>query len=252
MSMDWWRAHHGISNDSKLCVIALKSKSRKCEVGWVWVIVLDYASQNENRGFITGLDDEQISVMADIPVEQVSAIIEQFKQRGLIQQDGMVTTWLKRQPLRERSDDSSTERVRRFRDKQRSETPCNATKHPDKIRLDEIREEHHQHSNGTNGAPPPMMPPISQSEYPLTIAEIRRHDPAVDDIFVLKLVQTATQACLSNPRFPQEKVAKATTDKVIAAACKESYASGPQQHRTGLLLSRVPPILITWGVEGAK
>lgn len=126
--MNWWRAHHGISNDSKLAVVAVQMKAKRCEVGWVWVILLDYASQNEKRGSIVGLDHEQISIMADLPLVQVSEIIGQLTQRGLIQQDGNLTAWTKRQPVRERADETSTERVKRFRNKKQTETPCNAKK----------------------------------------------------------------------------------------------------------------------------
>jgi len=97
-----------------------------------------------------------------------------------------------------------------------------------------------------NGTPKPIPLP-SQTEWPLTIAEIRKHDPAVDDIFVLRLAQACIQGCLSSKTFPQEKI-DLVTDKVIAKACAESFATGPPNHRAGLLLNRVPPILISWSV----
>lgn len=93
---------------------------------------------------------------------------------------------------------------------------------------------------GENGAPP--LP--SQSEYPLTIAEIRKHDPAVDDLFVLRLVQETIQYCLSHPKFPDEKIGL-LTDAVFSRAVSESYTTGPPSHGTGLLLKRVPPIMVT-------
>ena len=100
-------------------------------------------------------------------------------------------------------------------------------------------------SSPTNGVPP--MPPISQSEYPLTIAEIRKHDPAADEMFVLRLVQEVSQACISSKEFPQEKL-NLVTDKYIARCCAESYRAGPAKHGSGLLLKRVPPIAISWSV----
>lgn len=90
--------------------------------------------------------------------------------------------------------------------------------------------------------------PLSHSEYPLTRAEIRRHDPAVDDLFVIRLMQTCIQQCLSSREFPQGKL-DLVTDKVVAKACAESYATGPRNHGSGLLLNRVPPILISWSVS---
>lgn len=104
--------------------------------------------------------------------------------------------------------------------------------------------------NGMEGPATAAAPSVSQSEYPLTIAEIRKHDPAVDDFFVLRLVQQTTQALLSNSKFPQERLNDAITDKVFAAVCRESYATANgRPHGTGLLLSRVPAIFVTWGIE---
>lgn len=145
--MQWWRAHHGISNDSKLAVVAMRAKARKCEVGWVWVILIDYASQQEVRGSISGLDDDQISVMAEIPAETAASILESMRYRGLITPEGILTAWTKRQPIREREDvESSTDRVRKFRTMKHHETPRNAKKKHEtpetaQIRLEEIRGE---------------------------------------------------------------------------------------------------------------
>lgn len=93
------------------------------------------------------------------------------------------------------------------------------------------------------------LPMLSQSEYPLTLAELQRKDPAADPMFVLRLVQESTQKLLSNPKFPQEKVGRATTDMIISKACKESFSTGPPGHGLGLLLSRVPYILTNWGMR---
>ena len=93
------------------------------------------------------------------------------------------------------------------------------------------------------------MPPLqAQSEYPLTKAEIRKHEAAIDDTFVRGLVAKTIQHCLSSKEFPPEKLEK-ITDKNIARMCKESYATGPPDHRAGLLLSRVPAIAVSWAQE---
>ena len=102
------------------------------------------------------------------------------------------------------------------------------------------------HPHSANGAP---MPPLqTQSEYPLTKAEIRKHEAAIDDTFVRGLVAKTIQHCLSSKEFPPEKLEK-ITDKNIARMCKESYATGPPDHRAGLLLSRVPAIAVSWAQE---
>ncbi len=110
-----------------------------------------------------------------------------------------------------------------------------------------------KHQHHTNGAPP--MPPTirevmpnANSEFPLTMAEIRKHDQAVDEVFVRGLVSKTIQHCLSNASFPDGKISK-ITDANMARMCKESYATGPPKHGTGLLLSRVPPIAVSWAQE---
>lgn len=95
--------------------------------------------------------------------------------------------------------------------------------------------------------PRELPPPLSQSEWPLTAAEIRRHDPAVDDCFVLRLVQATMQHCISGGDM------EPIDDEDMAAAVKESYDkhTGRSRHGPGLLLNRVPQIMLTWG-KGSK
>jgi uncharacterized protein YdaU (DUF1376 family) len=102
-------------------------------------------------------------------------------------------------------------------------------------------------SLSSNAATSMPMPPAT-SEFPLTIAEIRKHDPAVDEVFVRGLVGKTVQYCLSSPQFPDDKINR-LTDSMISKLVRESYNTGPPGHRTGLLLSRVPPIAVTWAQE---
>ena len=98
--------------------------------------------------------------------------------------------------------------------------------------------------------PLPQPLPLPHGEYPLLAAAIRKHDPAVDDIFVLRLVQTTMQACLSDKNIPAGEVDK-ITDGLLADAVGESFEkyTGRNGHGTGLLLSRVPQIVRTWAKE---
>jgi len=93
--------------------------------------------------------------------------------------------------------------------------------------------------------PRELPPPLSQSEWPLTAAEIRKHDPAVDDFFILRLVQATMQHCISGGDM------EPIDDEDMAAAVKESYDkhTGKNRHGPGLLLNRVPQIMLTWGKE---
>ena len=91
---------------------------------------------------------------------------------------------------------------------------------------------------------------VSQSEWPITAAEIRKHDSACDDFFVLKLVQATVQACISDDKIPPGEVEK-ITDDLIADAVRESFEkyTGRNGHGTGLLLTRVPQIVKNWAKE---
>ena len=83
----------------------------------------------------------------------------------------------------------------------------------------------------------------SGGEYPLTLTECQKHDPAVDAFFVLGLVQKSVQACISAGDM------EPVDDEDVAAAVRESYAkyTGRNGHGVGLLTHRVPQILLTWG-----
>lgn len=157
--MDWFRAHHGISQDVKIGIIAAKLDVPKCAVGWVWMILLDHASQNQDRGNIGNLQADEVALIAGIDQEKAERILDGFRGRGMLAADGRLTSWDRRQPKREREDDNSTDRVRRMRaakkevtDGNASETPCNATERLDKRRVDESREEENNNNAPKTGA----------------------------------------------------------------------------------------------------
>ena len=137
--MDWWRAYHGLPNDPKLALAAAVTtcNATRGEVLAVWVSLLDLASQNDTRGSIEGYDPEQIGWMLQMEPERVCSIIAALEKKHCIA-DNMLTSWEKRNPKREREDDSS-ERVKRYREKKRAE--CNAMKRPEERRGEESREE---------------------------------------------------------------------------------------------------------------
>ncbi len=98
---------------------------------------------------------------------------------------------------------------------------------------------------------PESLPKLAcSSEYPLTSQEIHKHDPACDEMFVLRLVQTTFQACISDGKIGQEEI-EAINDEWLAKAVRTSYAkfTGKNGHGTGLLLNRVPQIIMTWCKE---
>ena len=147
MTNHWWKAYHGMANDVKLNVIAIKSKSRRCEVGWLWFCLLERASSNEeDRGCIAGIDKSELSALAEIPEDQVSRIMEQFIERGLIS-GGRLTAWEKRQPKVNREDPNANERKKNQRLRQMSRNVTHeshtghAMSHTEKRREEERRRE---------------------------------------------------------------------------------------------------------------
>ena len=155
--IDWFRWHHGSVTDPKFQLVARKSKQALASVIAVWAFVLEQASASEERGTFGSIDGEAIDCLLGLEDGATAAILAAMGERGLVE-DGFVSAWEKRQPKRERTDNTSTERSRAYRDRQRQSqqsddeqrhatpesgnaTPCNATQHQKKPRGEESREE---------------------------------------------------------------------------------------------------------------
>ncbi len=104
MAMNWWRAHHGLPYDAKLGIVARALNVSRADVGMVWVACLDHASQAEDRGSVAGINPEVIAFGLDMDIGEVSRIIEGFRNREMIDPDGRLAAWDKRQPKYERED----------------------------------------------------------------------------------------------------------------------------------------------------
>ena len=94
--------------------------------------------------------------------------------------------------------------------------------------------------------PVPVLPSVYQTEWPLTTAAIREHDLAVNDIFVRRLADATAQRLISAGDM------ETFDDEDLAFAVRKSYAeyTGRGNHGTGLLLMRVPQILLALGENG--
>lgn len=155
--IDWFRWHHGSVTDPKFQLVARKSKQALASVIAVWAFVLEQASASEDRGSFGTIDCEAIDCLLGLEDGATDAILAAMGERGLVD-DGAVSAWEKRQPKRERTDNTSTERSRAHRDRQRQlppaddaqrhatpetddATPCNAMQHQKKPRGEESREE---------------------------------------------------------------------------------------------------------------
>ena len=155
--IDWFRWHHGSVTDPKFQLVARKSKQALASVIAVWAFVLEQASASEERGTFGSIDGEAIDCLLGLEDGATDAILAAMGERGLVE-DGFVSAWEKRQPKRERTDNTSTERSRAYRAKQHQaqqaddeqrhatpetegETPRNATQRQKKPRGEERREE---------------------------------------------------------------------------------------------------------------
>ena len=137
--MDWFRWHHGAVTDPKFQLIARKSGASLPDVLAVWAYVLESASQSADRGAIGEIDAEALDCLFNFPnTETRTADILSALQDRVVR-DGRVIAWEKRQPKRERDDDTSTSRVQAFRDKKRHETPSNASEDLETPRVEESR-----------------------------------------------------------------------------------------------------------------
>ena len=138
--IDWFRWHHGSVTDPKFQLIARKAKQPLGNVIAVWAYLLETASASQQRGLIVGIDVEAVDCLLGAEDGTTAAIMAAMTERGLID-DGVIVSWEKRQPKRERADDTSTARVQAFRERQRHETPSNAMKRQETPREEKSREE---------------------------------------------------------------------------------------------------------------
>lgn len=139
--IDWFRWHHGTVADQKFILVARRAGGSVAEVIAVWACLLEAASASDDRGNFGAVDYEALDCALGMPDGRAQAIHEAMASRGVVTPSGDVSAWGKRQPKRERDDDKSTERVRAFRQKQRNETPGNATERQETPREEKSREE---------------------------------------------------------------------------------------------------------------
>lgn len=118
--MEWFRWYHGACSDPKWPIIARKAKVSVGVVVSVWAALLEYASQDAERGSVEGFDGETYDALYGYEDGTCDAILDAMMEKGLIC-DGCICAWRKRQPLREREDSTNAERQRRFRERQRQE-----------------------------------------------------------------------------------------------------------------------------------
>ena len=161
--MDWFRSWHGAPMDHKWIVIAKRAGVQPVVVSAIFWALLDYASQQDERGGIAGFDVETYAIWAGMDEADVLSVLDAMRAKGVITDGETLSAWDKRQPKRE---DDSKERVRRHRDSKNvthgnadgeSVTQCNDDvthgNAPDKRREDQRRSKNSE-AQATLVAPP--------------------------------------------------------------------------------------------------
>lgn len=116
--MDWFRWYHGACSDPKWPIVARKAEVNVGVVVSVWAALLEHASQNEERGDVSGFDCETFNALYGYEDGVCEAVLAAMIEKGMIC-DGRIYAWSKRQPKRE--DDTAAERKRRQRSREQSE-----------------------------------------------------------------------------------------------------------------------------------
>lgn len=163
--IDWFRWHHGTVTDQKFPLIAKRAGASVAEAVAVWACLLEAASMNEKeRGLLDAAPDfEAMDCALGMADGRAHSIFVAMCDRGLLDESLQVTAWPRRQPKRERDDDSSTARVQAFRDRQRNETPRNANDSAETPRGEESREELTPEANASVVA---VKPPRASKKCP--------------------------------------------------------------------------------------
>lgn len=159
--MDWFRWHHGSVTDPKFQLIARKSGSSLPDVLAVWAYVLETASAADDRGHFGEIDAEALDCVFGFPATETRTanILVAMGERKLIS-NSVVCAWDKRQVKRERDDNTSTERSKLSRERQKQPnqakpshaTPCNTMQHQETPRGEERREEEIREDKDTQTA----------------------------------------------------------------------------------------------------
>ena len=130
MAESWVRLWAGMTTDPKWQTVARKSGQPRSLVIALFTHLMLEANDADERGSLADVDVEDVASALDCDEEAVVAILEAME--GRVIEDGFLSGWDRRQPVREDSGNpqtgalSSTERSRLHREKKRLETQCNA------------------------------------------------------------------------------------------------------------------------------
>lgn len=122
----WYRMYNEVLNDPKLKRVAGRTGVAHVTVLGAWAMLLTMASMSPERGRLflaEGIPWEQRDLIDELEIPEAQALLSNFIEIGLLDvgDDGIfsIHQWSSRQY----DSDSSTERVRKHREKKKSETP---------------------------------------------------------------------------------------------------------------------------------
>lgn len=102
--------------DHKWSVIAARSGVKTGIVSAIAWAIMDYASQQENRGDVVGFDVETYAFYSGFSEQEITAVIQAMNDKGIIS-NGRLANWEKRQPKSEKE----IQRVTDYRKRKREE-----------------------------------------------------------------------------------------------------------------------------------
>lgn len=199
-TMAWCRLWHDMPTDPKFRVVAKRAGRPTAEVLAVFTAMLANASANEDeRGTLRGWCHEDIAAALDMEPEHAEAIFKAMQ--GKLLEGDQLTGWERRQPKREREDNSAP-RVAAHRERKQNVTPCNASADPvtPSNALEERREE-------------------KRREEKCSSARAERTDAAtLPERFMDRMIEAAGD-CLANPCNAQGLLTEATPVMWIENGC---------------------------------
>lgn len=201
--IDWFRWHHGTVNDQKFPLVAKRAGASVAEVVAVWACLLEAASMSADRGELVAEPDfDALDCALGMSEGRTQAIFNSLCDRGLIDESLQITAWPRRQPKREREDDTAAERKRTQREREAAAsgvsdgvTPSHATSHQKTPRGEESREE--EVSKPSASHPPAKADGPSRSTIPCPYAAIvSAYHEALPGLPRVKLMPPKRQAAL--------------------------------------------------------
>ncbi|WP_431861425.1 hypothetical protein [Azospirillum sp.] len=215
--MEWFRSYHGAPMDPKWLTVARKANTTPAAVAAVWWAILDFASQNEDRGSFSGFDCETADGFFGLTDGTSAAIIAALRDRQCIIED-RVSKWEKRQPKREDSGATERKRAQRERDREKVDASSRDVTHGHAASRDVTTDKNREDTEQN----PPKSPRAGGTDR----GEVDRQFDAFWDVY-------PKRGHAANPRKPAaEKFArlvKGGVDPADIIAGAKAYASSMRQ-----------------------